>query len=150
MLTHHYSELLHFHNALRWLVLLSGFLLIIGCVVGKLQGLAFKSTGRRLVAFYTSLLNCQFLLGVLLSFASPLVRTFWADPAAGMKSHDLRLFAMEHTTLMIAALALGHIASARSRRAPNDSAAYTTALKWSAASLALILAGIPWWRPLLG
>jgi hypothetical protein len=95
-------------------------------------------------------MDLQFLAGLVLSFASPLVRSFWSNPAAGMKSHDLRFFAVEHTTFMVTALILAHIGSARSRRMPKDSEAYTTALKWSLASLILILGGIPWWRPLMG
>jgi hypothetical protein len=150
MLTDRYTALLHFHSGLRWLVLLSGFVLIAGCVAGKLGSSPFRPLGRRLSTIYVSLMDLQFFAGLVLSFASPLVRTFWSNPASGMKSHDLRFFAVEHTTLMITALILAHIGSARSRRAKDDQSAYVTALKWSTGSLALVLLGIPWWRPLFG
>lgn len=150
MLSDYYTALLHIHGGLRWLILLSGFFLIAGCVAGKRSGLPFRPLGRRLSTIYVSLMDLQFLAGITLSLASPLVQTFWSNPASGMKSHDLRFFAVEHTTLMITALVLAHVGSARSRRAKDDASAYVTALKWSAASLALILLGIPWWRPLFG
>ena len=150
MLTNHYPAILALHNGLRWLILLSGSLLILGCLLGKLRQLPFRKAGRIPALIYVSLMDTQFLIGVILSFASPLVSTFWNNPSAGMKSHDLRFFAIEHTTFMIAALALAHIGSVRSRRIPSEGAAYTTALKWYGASFVLILAGIPWWRPFCG
>ncbi len=48
---------------------------------------------------------------------------------------------------MVIAVALAHIGSVRARRAPDDLAKYRRMLVWNAASLAVILAGIPWWRP---
>ena len=152
MLTDHYTALLHLHSGLRWLVLLSGCVLVVGCLAGKLGNFPYRPLGKMLSTVYVSLMDLQFLAGLTLSFASPLVRSFWSDPTAGMKSHDLRFFAVEHTTLMITALVLAHIGSVRSRKAlkNSDSSAYGTALKWSLGSLVLIVAGIPWWRPLMG
>jgi len=150
MLTNHYLGFLTLHNALRWLVLLSGLVLILGCLLGKLRNLPFKKAGRIPVIIYVSLLDTQFLVGAFLYFASPLIHSFWSNPSAGMKSHDLRFFAIEHTTFMIAALALAHIGSVRSRKISVDAAAYSTALKWYIPSYLLILAGIPWWRPFCG
>lgn len=143
-----YSLLLHAHSGLRWLVLLSGVVLLAGCIFGKLGKLPFQPLGRRLSILYVSLMDLQFLAGLALSFTSPLVVSFWSNPAVGMKSHDLRFFAVEHTTMMITALALAHIGAIRSRRAASDSKAYGTALTWNAVSLALVLARIPWWRSL--
>ncbi len=150
MMSHSYPTLILVHNALRWAVLLSGIVLVVGSFVGKGRGFPYKPAGAGLTAAYTSLLSLQFVVGLFLSCVSPLVRTFWSNPAAGMKSHDLRFFAIEHTILMIAALALAHIGSARARRASTDEKAFSTSLTWAGASMALIIAGIPWWRPLLG
>jgi hypothetical protein len=150
MLTAQYPLILAVHNILRWLVLLSGLTLIAGCLLGKLKQLPFAKAGRLPSIIYVSLLDTQFLIGLLLSFSSPLVNAFWSNPSAGMKSHDLRFFAIEHSTLMIAALALAHIGSVRSRKIVIDETAYSTALKWYLPSIFLVLAGIPWWRPILG
>lgn len=149
MLTHHYTAVLHLHSGLRWLILVSGLVLIAGCLLGKINKSPYKPSGKILSVIYVSLMDTQFLVGLLLSFASPYVRGFWSNPAVGMKSHDLRFFAMEHTSLMVTALILAHIGSARSRKVADDTAAYTTALKWYTPSFLLILVGIPWWRPLL-
>jgi hypothetical protein len=150
MLTDHYPSILAIHNGLRWLVLLSGAALLVGCLLGKLRNFPFKPLGRILSVVYVSLMDTQFLVGVILSCTSPLIRSFWSNPAAGMKTHDLRFFAVEHTTLMIVALALAHIGSVRSRKVTGDSSAYSTALMWYTPSFLLILLGIPWWRPFCG
>jgi len=150
MLNTYYPTILAIHNGLRWLVLLSGLALILGCLLGLLKKSPFKPVGRILSVIYVSLMDSQFLIGVILYFASPLIRAFWSAPAVGMKSHDLRFFAIEHTTFMIAALALAHIGSVRSRKITIDASAYATALKWFIPSFLLILAGIPWWRPFFG
>ena len=149
MLSSHYSTLLSIHDILRWFVLFAGISVLIGSLLGILHKLSFKPVGRILGLIYVSLLDSQFLVGILLSIASPLVRVVWANPAVGMKSHDLRFFAVEHTTLMIFALAIAHVGAVRSRRAAEPLKAYKTALWWYAASLLIIVAGIPWWRPLL-
>ena len=93
-------------------------------------------------------MDLQFLLGLILCFLSPWVAQFWASPAAAMRIKEARFFGMEHSLIMLIALALAHIGAARSKRAGNDAKAYRTALVWFSPSLILILAGIPWWRPL--
>ena len=149
MLTAHYSTLLFAHNLLRWFVLLAGIAVLIGCLIGILHKRPFKPAGRVLGLIYVSLLDLQVLCGILLSVASPLVCAFWSHPGVGMKSHELRYFAIEHASIMIIALALAHVGAVRSRRATIALHAYTNALFCYAASLVVMLAGIPWGRPLL-
>lgn len=149
MLANYYPLLLVIHSVLRWFVLLAGTAAIIGCLIGIARKLTFTPLGRVTGLIYVSFLDSQFLIGVLLYLSSPIIHTLWAHPAVGMKNHDLRFFAVEHTTLMIIALALAHIGAVKSRKATDATKAYKTALVWYAASLVIILAGIPWWRPLL-
>ena len=149
MLANYYPSLLVIHNVLRWFVLLAGTAAIVGCLIGIARKLSFAPLGRIVGLIYVSFLDSQFLIGVLLYLCSPIIHTMWAHPAVGMKNHDLRFFAIEHTTYMIIALALAHIGAAKSRKATHATNAYKTALIWYIASFVLILAGIPWWRPLL-
>lgn len=149
MLSKHYSTLLVIHNDLRWFVLLAGVAVLIGCFLGITGKRPFVPLGRVLGLIYVSLLDTQVLVGILLSIASPLVCALWANPAAGMKIHALRYFAVEHTATMLLALTLAHIGAVKSRRATDSAKAYSTALTWYAASFAVILLGIPWWRALI-
>ncbi len=148
MLTSLYATLLTIHCDLRWLVLLAALGAIVAAVAGLIRKAPFAPMGRVAGVIYVSLMDTQVLIGILLSFPSPYVQAFWANPAAGMKQHDPRFFAVEHLTLMLLSLALAHVGAVRSRkRASQSSVAYLSAIKWYGASLLAMLAGIPWWRP---
>lgn len=149
MLTSYYATLLAVHSDLRWLVLLAGLAAIAAAVIGLIKKVSFAPLGRVAGLLYVSLMDTQVLIGILLWFPSPYVRAFLTNPGEGMKQHDCRFFVMEHSVMMLLALILAHIGAVRSRRASGAGAAYATALKWYAASLILVLAGIPWWRPML-
>ncbi len=149
MLTAHYPTLLAIHSDLRWLILIAGAAALIGCVIGISRKKPFAPLGRLLGLLYVSFLDTQFLVGILLSISSPIVRAVWSNPAVGMKNDALRFFAVEHTFAMLIALALAHIGAVKSRKAKESLKAYKVAVTWYAASLAVILLGIPWWRPLL-
>jgi hypothetical protein len=149
MLTSYYGTLLAIHCDLRWLVLLAGIAAIAVACIGLFNKASFAPLGRIAGLIYVSLVDTQVLIGILLWFPSPYVRAFLTNPAEGMKQHDPRFFVVEHTVMMLLAVILAHIGAVRSRRASGARAAYGAALKWYAASLIVILAGIPWWRPLL-
>ncbi len=148
MSTSPYSLLLAIHDDLRWLVLLSALVAVVAALLGLLGRRSFRPLGRVTGVVFISVMDLQFLLGLILCFLSPWVAQFWSSPAAAMKVKEARFFGMEHLIIMIAALALAHIGAARSKRAAEDGKAYRTALVWFSLSLLLILAGIPWWRPL--
>lgn len=148
MSTSPYSLLLAIHDDLRWLVLLSALVAVVAALSGLLGGRSFRPLGRVTGVVFISVMDLQFLLGLILCLLSPWVAQFWSSPAAAMKVKEARFFGMEHLIIMIAALALAHIGAARSKRASDDGKAYRTALVWFSLSLLLILAGIPWWRPL--
>lgn len=143
-----YSLLLTIHDDLRWLVLLSALVAVIAAISGLLGGRPFRPFGRVSGVVFISVMDLQFLLGLILCFLSPWVAQFWASPAAAMKVKEVRFFGMEHLVIMIASLAMAHVGAARSRKAGDDAKAYRAALVWFSLSLLLILGGIPWWRPL--
>jgi len=143
-----YPLLLALHDDLRWLVLLSALVAIGVAATGLTGKRSFTPLGRVTGVVFISVMDLQFLLGLVLCFLSPWVAQFWASPAAAMKVKEARFFGMEHLVIMILALALAHIGVARSKRASSDVKSYRAAFLWFSLSLLLILVGIPWWRPL--
>jgi hypothetical protein len=143
-----YPLLLALHDDLRWLVLLSALVAIGVAATGLTGKRPFAPLGRVTGVVFISVMDLQFLLGLVLCFLSPWVAQFWASPAAAMKVKEARFFGMEHLVIMILALALAHIGAARSKRASSDVKSYRTAFLWFSLSLLLIIVGIPWWRPL--
>jgi hypothetical protein len=141
-----YPLLLSLHDILRWLVLAGGLCVLSVMIVLLFSGNSFRPVGRIAGLIYTSMVDLQVLVGLLLLGASPLIRAFWSDPAAGMKVRQLRFFAVEHMTIMLAALVLVHLGAVKSRRAISDAAACKTSLLWYGLSFLLVVVGIPWWR----
>jgi hypothetical protein len=94
-------------------------------------------------------MDVQLLLGLALYVGlSPLPRAMFTDPGAAMQNRDMRFFGMEHPFLMILATAAIHAGKSRSRK--HDAVpGFRAGALWYALSLLLMLAGTPWWRPLL-
>ena len=149
MLTRYYPTILTIHSYWRWLVLLSACTVLIVAVLGWKRRLCFRPLGRRAGLLHVAVLDVQLLLGLGLYSVSPYVRVAWMNMAAAMKQHEPRFFGVEHITTMFLAVAVAHVGSWRCQRTHTDRSSYLNMLGWFGASLALILAGIPWWRPFL-
>jgi hypothetical protein len=150
MLQRFYPQLLAFHGVLRWVVLAAALAAIVVAAAGwsgkKPAGPALLRTGTIFVAF----MDLEFLLGLILYFgASPLVKTAFQNMATAMKDHELRFFTVEHGTYMLLAVVCAHVGAVFSRKARTASMKYRGATISYCLSLLLVLAGIPWWRPLL-
>jgi hypothetical protein len=137
-----HNGLLHLHNFLRWVVLLAGLV----AVVRAHQGVAGNVGYRRGpgTIFVTSL-HLQLLIGLGLYFGtSGLVTSFLASPGENMKNAVLRFFGVEHMVMMLAAIVVATIGSAKARRGADDRAKNKAARLFFAIALVLLLAGIPW------
>jgi hypothetical protein len=150
MLQRFYPHLLAFHGALRWVVLAAAIAAIVVAASGwsgtKPASPALRKTG----IFFVAFMDLEFLLGLVLYFgASPLIKTAFQNMGAAMKDHELRFFTVEHGTYMLLAVVCAHVGAALSRRARTASTKYRGAAISYCLSLLLMVAGIPWWRPLL-
>ena len=145
-----YPQLLAFHGALRWIVLVAAIVALIVSASGWSGTKPATPLLSRCGTVFVAGMDVQFLLGLILYFfASPLTRVAFENMSVAMKDHELRFFTVEHTTYMVIAVILAHVGAARARRAKTDLSKYRTAAICYGLSLLLILAGIPWWRPLL-
>jgi Na+/H+-dicarboxylate symporter len=145
-----YPHLLAFHGLLRWVVLATAIAAIFVAISGWRSGRPVTVMLLRSSIAFVATMDLAFLLGLLLYFgASPLTKMAFQDMAAAMKDHELRFFSVEHTTYMFLAVILAHIGGALARKGKTDLARHRGAAICFSLSLLLILAGIPWWRPLL-
>jgi hypothetical protein len=145
-----YSDLLAFHNAFRWLVLAGGLAAFAVAASGWSGRKPVTPALRRWSTVFTAAMDVQLLFGLILYFfASPITRMAFQNMAVAMKDHELRFFTVEHTTYMLVSVILAHVGAVLSRKAKGDRAKYRGASIAYALSLLLMLAGIPWWRPLL-
>ncbi len=150
MLQKFYPHLLAFHGLLRWFVLATA---IVAIVVAASGWSGRKPSGpalRRFSILFVAFMDLEFLVGLVLYFwASPLIKTAFQNMSAAMKDHQLRFFTVEHTTYMLLAVVCAHVGAALARKGRTDLMKYRGATISFCLSLLLIVAGIPWWRPLL-
>ena len=145
-----YSLLLMLHSLLRWLVLAAALAAVVFAVSGWSGRKPATPALVRLGVIFVAAIDLQFLLGLILYvWLSPVTQMAFQNMAAAMKTHELRFFTVEHTTYMVIAVVLAHIGAAISRKGRTDRSKYRGATIAYALSVLLVLAGIPWWRPLL-
>lgn len=145
-----YPNLLTAHNLIRWLILAAGIFAVFAAASGWNGNKPVSLVLRRSGTVFVAAMDLQFLVGIILYFwASPIPHTAFQNMAVAMKDHELRFFTVEHSIYMLIALVGVHVGAALSRKAKTDRAKYRGATIAYSVSLLVMLAGIPWWRPLL-
>ena len=143
-----YDFVLPLHNIVRWLVLLAAIWVLFKSFQG-LQAKTYRPSDLAAGRVFVSAMDVQLLLGILLMFTSPLVQGAFANFSAAIQARELRFFTVEHTVVMLAAVALAHVGNTRVKKAVEATAKHRQALIWYGFSTLAILLAIPWWRPLL-
>jgi hypothetical protein len=139
------------HNIMRWVVLFTTIAAIVLAYSGWFGKRAWLPAGKRWSNIAVIALDVQLLLGLILYFfLSPVgMRAFQQFGMSGvMGTTEIRFFAVEHILMMVIAVIVAHVGSAFAKRATTDSARYRSIAISLTVSLLLILASIPWNRPL--
>ncbi len=144
-----FQVLVAIHNILRWAVMLAAVAAIGGAWHGVVTKREWKKGDRIRTVAYVATMHLQLLLGLLLYVQSPLVRAAFDDPGAAMGERQFRFFFVEHITLMILAVVVVQVGSIMAKRADEDFSKHKRAAIFFTIGLVLILAGTPWFRPLL-
>lgn len=140
--------LLSIHSLVRWLVFLLAIVALLRALRGINGGVSYTAGARRALSLFTISIHLQFLLGAVLYGVSPLTRRAMADMGAAMSDAKVRFFIVEHPVLMLLAIAVATVTGVLARRGPDDAIRHRRAAIGVALALGLILAGIPWQRPL--
>ncbi len=145
-----YPFLLTTHNLLRWVVLIAGAYAVVRAISGITGKRAYESADRGAGSLFTIVLDIQLLIGLLLyGFFSPVTREAFADMGTAMGVREIRFFVAEHFAMMLLAVVAVHVTSVLVRRAPMDDVKFKRQAIGYGIALALILAGIPWFRPMI-
>lgn len=134
-----YDILVSSHSGMRWLVLL---FLIITCIMALTKWLSKSewTKGLGTMALITLIVtHIQLIIGVILYFVSPRF-TF---SAASMKNDIARFFMVEHSLLMLVAIALITIGYSVSKKKTGIAKVKNLAIYYLIA-LIIILVMIPW------
>ena len=137
-----YTPLLFIHSYLRWVALALLAALLIRSLLGALTKSEWPDNGGMLGRLTLMSVDLQFLAGLLLYMASPLLTVFLSDPGASMRDPQVRFLAVEHQVAMIVAIALLHIGYGRARK--RGSGQHLTLLIFLLIALAIMAYAIPW------
>jgi len=146
-----YAFLVATHNIVRWVVVILGLVAVFRAFWGWFGKKEWTASERKIGIFFTSAVDVQLLLGVILYF----VFSNWGLKAIlnqGMSfvmgSPEYRFFAMEHAFFMILGVVFAHLGSMLPKKVDDSQSKFKRAAIWFALALLVILAGIPWTRPL--
>jgi len=145
-----YPFVLAVHNVIRWVVLIAGILAAVRALIGWLGKKEWTKQDRLFGVIFTSSVDIQLLLGILLYFVfSPITKGAFGDFGAAMGVKDIRFFAIEHVFYMILALVFAHLGSFLPKKVDDAVSKHKRAAIWFSLAVLIILAGIPWWRPFI-
>jgi len=142
--------LLHFHNLMRWVVLIFALVTIFRSLGGMGGGKAFSSGTRKSALFLMISSDIQLLLGLALYFMNNWFQVLTSGGEV-MKNPALRFFALEHMAGMLIALTLVHIGYASTKKEASDATKHKRLFWYTLIALIIIIVSIPWpFRELVG
>ena len=141
--------LLAVHNSLRWLILLFAVVALLRALKGLNGGVDYATGAKRALSLFVISVHLQLILGIVLFGVSSITRPAMADMGAAMRDPGVRSFVVEHPTLMLLAVIAATLTGVIARRGPDDTVRHRRAAIGIALTLGLMLAGIPWQRPLI-
>jgi hypothetical protein len=129
--------ILALHNITRWVVVILAVIALARAYLGWFGRREWTSQDRTVGVLFTSMLDVQFLLGIVLILM------------AGFGNLGALLY--EHIIPMLIAIVLAHIGTARVRRLEKDLDKHRQAAIWYSLAVLVVLIAIPWppRRPLL-
>ncbi|TAF64920.1 MAG: hypothetical protein EAZ55_09670 [Cytophagales bacterium] len=140
-----YSITLFLHSWLRWAVLVLALIVIVKSLMGVLNKSNYTKQDNIFSASLTGLMHLQLLIGLLLYFVlSPITTQNLGNMSAMMKIAAIRYWAVEHITVMIAAVVLVQVGRSISKKATASLKKHRTMLLFTTIALVLILSRIPW------
>lgn len=139
-----FLTLLAFHSLIRWLVLLSLLFAVFRSWQGWRSKRAFSPFDNSVRHWTATIAHIQLVLGVWLYFMSPIVDYFLHNFSDAVHQRELRFFGMEHSLMMITAIAVITTGSAKAKRKQDDNEKFKTMAIWFSIGLFIILISIPW------
>ena len=139
-----YSLLLTLHSLFRWLVLISLVIAVYRAYKGWRGNLPFTKFDNALRVVTVTTSYVQLVLGISLYCISPVVRYFLNYFKTAVHEREVRFFGMEHITMMVIAIVLITVGSAKAKRQTTDKQRYKTMAIWFTIALVIIFSSVPW------
>ena len=135
----------HLHSYWAYLVVILLIIAFINAVFGLTSKKEFKSIDLRISLFTLIVVHLQLIIGLIWYYFSPtykMVRE--TGMGESMKNSDLRLLAVEHPLMMIAAIVFITIGFSKHKKKATDNSKFKTIAIFYGIALLLVLSRIPW------
>ncbi|MEO3405507.1 hypothetical protein AAFN85_16470 [Mucilaginibacter sp. CAU 1740] len=139
-----YPTILIIHSLVRWLVLIGLLISITRAYRGWLFERMFTSQDNGVRHWTATIAHIQLVLGLWLYSISPLIDYFLHRYSQAVSQRGIRFFGMEHSVMMVLAIIVISIGSAKAKRKIDDRGKFKTMAIWYTIGLLIILANIPW------
>jgi len=146
-----YRWVLIAHSDWRWVVLIAGFATVLTAALRLAERGPWAPSGAKLARFFGIAVDIQVLMGAALYLLlSPITTVMLSATHMRLpQNSQAYFFVVIHPAIMIVAFIAVHISSVLVRRARSDAGRERRAIIFYGITLAIILAGVPWFRPWL-
>ncbi|SEW27832.1 hypothetical protein SAMN05428988_3892 [Chitinophaga sp. YR573] len=139
-----YSTILALHSLVRWFVLISLLFALFRAYNGWFSKKSFSSFDNSVRHWTATIAHIQLVFGLFLYFISPVIDYFLHNYKEAVHQREIRFFGMEHSLMMITAIIIITIGSAKTKRRQTDNEKFKTMAIWFTIGLLIILTSVPW------
>lgn len=137
-----YPTLVTLHSLVRWFVLPALLYASYRGWQGYRTNIPFTKTDNAVRHWAATITHLQLILGIILYTQSPAVKALAYNTGSGIT--EPVFFGIVHIALMLAAIVVITIGSAKAKRQLTNTAKFKTMFTWFAISLLIIFIAIPW------
>lgn len=139
-----YNLMLLAHSWNRWLILISGIIVVVMALSRYLNKRPYTGLQKGLGITFLSSLHLQLIIGfALYFFLSPFTKMALNDFGSAMKNTDLRFWAVEHTILNILGIIMVQIGYSLAKRKILVLEKHQTTFIWMGIGLLLVIIAVP-------
>lgn len=140
-----YTGLLHFHNLLRWVILLLLIVAIVRHFTGMTGKKPFTKGDKKVDLFLMTAAHIQFLIGIIQWFTGDFGYNLVGNGMGEvMKNPVTRFWVVEHPVGMFLSVALITVGRGVAKKNIPDSSKHKKAFWFFLIALILILLSVPW------
>ena len=141
-----YTGLVHFHNFIRWVILLLILVAIFRHLMGMTGKKPFTNGDRKTGLFLMIAAHVQFLVGLVLWFIGDWGYKLISNSSVGevMKNPAQRFWVVEHNTGMLIAIILITVGRGVSKKNLPDASKHKRSFWFFLFALILIIVSVPW------
>jgi hypothetical protein len=139
-----YSTLIFLHSLTRWFVVISLIYAIYMAYKGLRGQKTFSKSDNSIRHWTATIAHVQLIIGILVYTQSPGIKYFWKHTKEALHNWDVTFYSLVHALLMLSAIVVLTIGSAKAKRMGSDRDKFRVMFNWFLLAFILIFIAIPW------